>query len=144
FATKQTQFLHDTMDLRARAHAYEGKCFVISATGIFSDEMKAALCKTPEVLSSIIGDGGHSAIFGPKGQFLAGPLLKGEGIVYADANVEDIVEAKLQHDLIGHYNRFDIFRLYVNEEELVPLHRGQPPACAETQYRGDHNGSPRI
>jgi nitrilase len=127
FATRQTQFNHETLDLRARYHAYEAKCFVISATGIFSEEMKALLCKTPEAQANVAGDGAHSSIIGPKGQFLAGPLLKGEGIVYADADVADIVEAKTQHDITGHYNRFDIFRLYVNEEALVPLHLGRPP-----------------
>ena len=73
----------------------------------------------------MIGDGGHSSIIGPKGQFLAGPLIGGEGILYAEANLEDVVEAKMQHDIIGHYNRFDIFKLTLNDEELRPLSYGR-------------------
>jgi aliphatic nitrilase len=38
-----------------------------------------------------------------------------EGIIYADCDLELSVATKLRHDFAGHYNRPDIFQLWVNE-----------------------------
>lgn len=126
FATKTKQFLHNAIDVRVRFHAFEAKNYVISATGIFSEEMKDILCTSAD-LEEFVNDGGHSSIIGPTGEVLAGPI-DGERILYAEANIENIVEAKMLHDVVGHYNRFDIFKLYVNEEPLSPLVGGKPNA----------------
>lgn len=122
FATKEEQFLPETIDFRMRYHAFEGKMYVISVTGIYSEEMKDILCKNPEARETIVNDGGHSSIVGPNGVFLAGPVA-GESVIYAEADLERIVDAKRLHDVLGHYNRFDIFKLTVDEEVLIPLRR---------------------
>ena len=99
---------------------FEGKIFVISVTGIFSEEMKEYLCKNEQDREQLLNDGGHSAIIGPQGDFLAGPC-SGEGLIYADADFEKIIEGKMLHDMIGHYNRFDIFRLELNKRPIQSL-----------------------
>jgi capsule polysaccharide export protein KpsC/LpsZ len=35
--------------------------------------------------------------------------------------MEDIIDAKVTHDVVGHYNRFDIFSLSINKNEYNPL-----------------------
>ena len=52
---------------------------------------------------------GNSAIIGPNGQFLAGPLEAVEGILYADIDFSDIIKAKRMFDVVGHYSRPDVF-----------------------------------
>jgi nitrilase len=58
---------------------------------------------------------GGSVIVGPNQRILAGPMGGEEGIIYADCDLELTVATKLRHDFAGHYNRPDIFQLWVNE-----------------------------
>jgi aliphatic nitrilase len=49
------------------------------------------------------------------------PLIDDEGIVYADIDLNRCIQPKQMHDIVGHYNRFDIFDLRVNRRPLAPL-----------------------
>jgi nitrilase len=58
---------------------------------------------------------GYSVIVDPTGKVLAGPLVREEGILYADL---DLAAARARHrwfDPVGHYNRPDVFRLVVDD-----------------------------
>jgi len=55
-----------------------------------------------------------SGIDGPDGRLMTEPLIDDEGIVYAELDLKRCIEPKQYHDIIGHYNRFDIFGLSVN------------------------------
>lgn len=112
--------LHSSIDFRVRNHAFEGKIFVISVTGIFSEEMKDTMNLNREARDMFLNDGGYSSIIGPRGEYLAEPS-PGEKIIYAEADFDHAIEAKTLHDVIGHYNRFDIFKLIVNETSLEPV-----------------------
>jgi aliphatic nitrilase len=37
-----------------------------------------------------------------------------EGMVIAEIDIEKIIDQKLQHDIAGHYNRFDVLSLNLN------------------------------
>jgi len=61
------------------------------------------------------GSTGLTAIYGPDGKKIAGPLDPNqEGIVIAEIDVEQIIVQKLQHDIAGNYNRFDVISLNLN------------------------------
>ncbi len=101
----------------ARAFAQMSKAFVLSAAGVVDDRMRAMLSDRPEDLEFLARPdiGGGSVIVGPDTRVLAGPLGGGEeDIIYADMDLEIGVKMKLRHDLAGHYNRPDVFRLLVN------------------------------
>lgn len=53
---------------------------------------------------------GNSAIIGPDGKILAGPLEAEKGIIYAEIDLSQIIAAKRMFDVVGHYARPDIFR----------------------------------
>ena len=57
---------------------------------------------------------GNSAIIGPEGEVLAGPLIGEEGIVYAEVDIARARTARRQFDPVGHYARPDVFRLEVD------------------------------
>lgn len=116
---------NESVLFRIRQHAHEGKLFVISSSNHFSQEMIDHLCRTQEEKGRLQVGGGCSAIVGVNGEFLGGPLYDQEGIVYADINLENIIEAKLRHDLLGHYSRFDVLSLNFNDERLVPIRYGR-------------------
>ena len=57
---------------------------------------------------------GDSVIVNPKGEFIAGPLSKEEGILYAEVDLKQITASKRILDVAGHYARPDIFRFTIN------------------------------
>jgi nitrilase len=60
---------------------------------------------------------GDSAIVGPDGKFLAGPLNAEEGILYAELDPRQMRGSKWNLDVAGHYARPDVFRLTVSRED---------------------------
>jgi nitrilase len=60
----------------------------------------------------VIGRGG-SAILGPDGAYLAGPLYGEEGILYAELEPDRLLEERQRFDPVGHYHRPDVLRLKV-------------------------------
>lgn len=58
---------------------------------------------------------GNSCIISPKGQLLAGPLDSEENILYAEINMNEIIEAKRSLDVVGHYSRPDVFNFSINK-----------------------------
>jgi nitrilase len=101
----------------SQAFAQMSKAFVISPCGTVDDEMIAKLQVGPEGEAFLRNPDccGGSVIVGPNQRILAGPMGAEEGIIYADCNLELCIATKLRHDFAGHYNRPDIFQLYVNE-----------------------------
>jgi aliphatic nitrilase len=108
----------DGIEIRTRNYAFEGRCFVISSTGVFSDEMRDLLCVTDEQKSKTIDTGAFSSIIAPTGDYLVGPDTGGEKILYAEVNPETIIDEKISHDVTGHYNRFDLFTLVVDDRPV--------------------------
>ena len=96
----------------------------------------------PKVYEAILDTGGAIAILGPSGQYIAGPADDGEQILYADADLEKIIEGKLSHDLTGHYNRFDVFTLMMKSVPREALQR--EPALEETETAEQDNGLVRL
>jgi nitrilase len=62
--------------------------------------------------TDVIGRGG-SAVLGPDGAYLAGPLYDEEGILYADLDPARLWEERQRFDPAGHYHRPDVLRLTV-------------------------------
>ena len=64
---------------------------------------------------------GNSAIVGPDGDLLAGPLEEAEGIVMAELDVEGARRSKRYFDPVGHYARPEVLRLVVDREAKAPV-----------------------
>ena len=103
------------IEIRSAAHAFEGKVFNIVSSLVINRstiEYFDDSSDIRELLSS--GTHGHTAIYGPTGYIIAGPMEGDvEGILYADIDLEDAILPKLRHDIAGSYNRFDIMQLTV-------------------------------
>ena len=57
---------------------------------------------------------------GPTGEPVSASKSDDEGLLYADIDTADAVEPKQFHDVVGSYNRFDVFGLTVNRTRLRP------------------------
>jgi nitrilase len=62
--------------------------------------------------TDVLGRGG-SAILGPDGAYLAGPLYDEEGILYAELDPGRLLEERQRFDPVGHYHRPDVLSLEV-------------------------------
>jgi nitrilase len=58
---------------------------------------------------------GYSAIVSPEGEVLAGPLVKEEGILYAELDTDRARSIRYKFDPVGHYSRPDVFTLVIDE-----------------------------
>jgi nitrilase len=97
--------------------AYEGRVFVISCCQVLHRDMCAddpALLGFPSDAGWLMSGG--SAIVTPAEDcaYLAGPVYGEETILYADLDLEKVVEGKHSFDVAGHYARPDILELRVN------------------------------
>jgi nitrilase len=113
----------DTWQATLRHIACEGRCFVLGCNQFVTRAMYPGdlegledLDGQPEVMCR-----GGSAIVGPLGEVLAGPLWDAEGILYAELDMGAVVRARFDFDPMGHYARPDVFRLVVDERPRPPV-----------------------
>jgi nitrilase len=72
--------------------------------------------------AGVIGRGG-SAILGPDGSYLAGPLYDEEGILYAELDPSRLLAERQRFDPVGHYSRPDVLELTVRAPDAQPSTR---------------------
>jgi nitrilase len=115
----------ETWQATLRHIACEGRCFVLGCNQFVTKAMYPAdlqahpeLAEQPEVMCR-----GGSAIISPLGEVLTGPLYDQEGILYAELDLDEIVRARLDFDVVGHYARPDVFQLLINEQPQPPVRR---------------------
>ena len=118
----------EAIKIRAAAHSFEGKLFTIVSCSTITPEiieaMKADVPNAEELLTR--KNSAFSGIIGPNGAVVGEPLIDEEGIVYADIDLNLCIQPKQMHDILGHYNRFDIFELKVNTapQKNITFHDG--------------------
>jgi nitrilase len=98
---------HDSVRHIAReARAFVLSCCVFQRASSYPSDVRLAEG------DELMGRGG-SAILGPDGSYLAGPLWDEEGVLYAELDPQRLYEARQRFDPAGHYHRPDVFRLEV-------------------------------
>lgn len=117
--------LEDSIRLRSAAHAFEGKVFsVIAATALDDDAVTQVAAGDGRVEKLLRAAPTASLIVGPRGDTLAGPLVGDEGILYATVDLSEEVVLKQAHDIVGTYQRLDLFRLDVDTTRHAPVALG--------------------
>jgi nitrilase len=94
--------------------ARESRAFVVAPSHFQRSSAYPADFPLREALEDVdvIGRGG-SAILGPDGEYLAGPLFGEEGILYAELDPDRLAEERQRFDPAGHYHRPDVLQLTV-------------------------------
>ncbi|CUI38194.1 carbon-nitrogen hydrolase family protein [Achromobacter xylosoxidans] len=104
----------DIWQCSMRHIAHEGRCFVISACQVQPSPAELGLDVPGWDPQRPLINGG-SLIVGPLGEVLAGPLHGQTGLLTATIDIEDLVRARYDFDVVGHYARPDVFTLDVDE-----------------------------
>ena len=109
--------------IRAGAHSFEAKCFTIVASSFMDKSIHSEIAAHDKEIARILDNTprGISTVIGPTGEALGDTLSDEEGILYQDIDVADCVEPKQFHDVVGYYNRFDIFKLSVDRSANRPI-----------------------
>lgn len=117
----------DSWHATMRHIACEGRCHVLGCNQYVTKDMYPDHIRRlpemegqPDVLSR-----GGSVIVSPYGETLSGPLYDREGMLTAALDPAELVRARLDFDVAGHYSRPDVFRFTVNE-------RANPPVAFDT------------
>lgn len=117
--------LEQAIRIRAGAHAFEAKVFNVVASACVDETMRrqlervlgssvlATIDNTPQAVSMVIGPAGL-----PVSEVVSGE----ERLLYAEIDLSQCVEPKQFHDVVGYYNRFDIFKLQVDRSVNRPVY----------------------
>ncbi|RZF63517.1 carbon-nitrogen hydrolase family protein [Sphingomonas populi] len=137
----------EAIKVRAMAHSFEGKLFTVVSCSTVSEEIISAMeTLVPDVRPRLQRrNSAFSGIIGPDGRVVGEPLIDDEGIVYADIDLGKCIQPKQMHDIVGHYNRFDVFDLRVNRKPLGPVSfTGDKPFEADAHSTPDEPGGERL
>jgi len=106
--------------IRASAHSFEAKVFGLVTAGVLDKAARDMLVGRDRTAAEVLDATPRAASFfvDPTGEQIGDALCEDEGILYADIDLNRCVEPKQFHDVVGYYNRFDIFDLNVNRRRL--------------------------
>lgn len=107
------------IDLVSRQYALEGQVFVIVSCCYMNEAMIPDSFELKKQSEWDIAGG--SGIIDPHGHYIAGPIYDKEELVYAEIDLTQIIEAKVMVDAVGHYARWDVTTLNLNEEKRTPI-----------------------
>ncbi|MFD7093298.1 carbon-nitrogen hydrolase family protein [Streptomyces xanthophaeus] len=136
----------DAIAVRTAAHSFEGKVFSVVACSTISPEIVDAVAGDDEDVRRMLARprSALSGIFGPDGRPVTEPLIDTEGIVYAEIDLARCIQPKQMHDIVGHYNRFDVFQLHVDNRPQAPVTFATDPPPPPSPFSFAPPPSPRT
>ncbi|KAH7376888.1 carbon-nitrogen hydrolase [Plectosphaerella cucumerina] len=146
---------------RAAAHCFEAKCFGVLCTAKLGkdavDAMSSGLCVSEETVAALratleAAQQGATMFLDPAGTALQGFVMsdgvpkptdflqESEDILYADLDLNDCIEGKQYHDVVGGYQRLDVFDLQVNRTRQHPVRFVENEAPVESIVSRETHG----
>ncbi|KIX06474.1 uncharacterized protein Z518_04450 [Rhinocladiella mackenziei CBS 650.93] len=145
---------------RAAAHCFEAKCFGIMCAGHLGeqgmeeiaqmtgrpDEVKKMLTTYPRAATQFLDPTGKTVMGAvvdvATGKWSEKKMLQDEeGILYATLDLTECVEGKQYHDVVGGYQRLDVFSLQVDRSRQYPLSFTNDSEIQETEPTGTGGAS---
>ena len=110
---------HEMHQVASRQYAFEGRCFVLAAGSLaygrdLPPELEAHADRVPGPDTPVLRGG--SAIIGPDGSYLVGPVYERTIILHAVLELDRVREEAMTLDVSGHYSRPDCLEFTVNRE----------------------------
>ena len=125
--------MSEAIKVRSMAHSFEGKVYTVVSCSTISEEIIRAFEPAHPGIREPFErkNSAFSGVIGPDGRVVGEPLIDDEGIVYADVDLVRCIQPRQMHDIVGHYNRFDIFDLRINRRTQQPLQYADGTAAPE-------------
>jgi nitrilase len=117
--------------IRASAQCFEAKVFGILNAGFMDRIMLDALLDGADPQAAdVLHNTPRAAtqFIDPTGMQVGDSLREDEGIAYATFDLNECIEPKQFHDIVGYYNRFDVFDISVDRRRQVPATFSRDPA----------------
>ncbi len=114
--------LASAIRIRAGAHSFEAKAFNIVASSILDQPALEALSSLgDEAVAMLSGSPrGASMIINPHGNVITETSSQKDELLIAKIDLQECVVPKQFHDVVGYYNRFDIFDFSVDRTPRTP------------------------
>ena len=125
--------------MRAASHSFENKCFGILCAGHLNEASIEAICslaEEPILMRDVLATASRAttSFVDTTGAELLGHIIdpesgektnrrvlhEKEGILYAELDLDKCVEGKQYHDVVGGYQRLDVFDLKVDRTRRKP------------------------
>lgn len=114
--------VHEMLQVASRHYAFEGRCFVLAAGSLMrAKDLPAELEVHPDRVTSpeqFVMRGG-SAIIGPDGHYVAGPVYDEPAILTVELSLDRVREELMSLDVAGHYGRRDCFDFAVQSRRIT-------------------------
>ena len=109
--------------VRGAAHSFEAKCFTVVCAGVLDEETKRVISEHDDRAREVLDNatGAVTQFFGPDGIKIGNELCEKEGIVYANFDLNLCAPQKQLHDVVGGYQRYDVFDLRVDKTRNEPV-----------------------
>jgi nitrilase len=104
--------VHEMHQVASRQYAFEGRCFVLASGALMrASRLPLELEVHPDRVSGpeqwVLRGG--SAIIGPDGSYVCGPVFDEEAILLADVDLRQNRAESMTLDVTGHYHRPELF-----------------------------------
>ena len=109
--------------VRAAGHSFEAKCFTVICAGVLDEKTKEITAAGDAAAKEVLENASQAqtCFFGPDGIQVGDELCEEEGVAYATFDLKQCVEPKQLHDVVGGYQRFDVFDLKVTRKRDEPV-----------------------
>ncbi len=107
--------------IRAAAHSFEAKAFGIVCAGVLDTAARNFLIARDKTVAPLVEalSQGASLFVSPTGEQIGQTLQNEEGIIYAEFDLNQCIEPKQFQDVVGYYNRYDVFDLHVTRKRTT-------------------------
>ena len=109
--------------VRSAAHSFEAKCFTVVCAAVLDEETKKVITDKDPAAAEVLANAPQAVtqFFDPSAAQIGDELCEKEGIAYAECDLNKCVEAKQLHDVVGGYQRYDIFDLKITRKRDEPV-----------------------
>jgi nitrilase len=117
------------IETRSSAHAFEAKAYCLTVAAYLDEAAIIGAAAGDSMIEAILREAPQavSVALGPSAERLGDSIQGEEGILYMDVDVSNITIPKMAHDVVGSYQRYDVFELGVNNRRQVAESLAFPP-----------------